>query len=203
MPISFFTEIDRAEIVLKDRKDLTRLKFLSDVKKYIKGCTYTARKHAKEVLYYWTMRSADVAVIVGISDGDVRNIKTEVSKILYGMFGKDFIKKIVEGTDEEFLECNFVFRNIMSSFKDSYCYFPREYVEVMRSEGVSDTFSLSECKEEYNFLLKHCNTHFKEDLEKVNKDKLCFLLDVLDGKKGTPRERYSISRLLSKTEGKK
>lgn len=202
MSVSFFREIDMAEVTLKDRKDLTRLKFLADVKKYIKGCTYIDLKHVKEVLYYWTMESADVSVILGISDASVRNIKTKVSKKLYEMFGKDFIRKIVEGTDEEFLECNFIFRNITSS-RDSYCYFPREYIEIMRSEGVSDIFSLSECKEEYAFLLKYCNARFREELEKIDKDKLCFLLDVLDGNRGTPKERYSVTRRLNIMEEKK
>ena len=55
--VSFFVELDNVERVLRERKDLKRLKFLAEVKEYAKGCSYINRKNAQKVLYYWTRES--------------------------------------------------------------------------------------------------------------------------------------------------
>lgn len=197
--VSFFVELDNVERVLRERKDLKRLKFLAEVKEYAKGCSYINRKNAQKVMYYWTRESKEVALLTGLKDGDVRTVKVHISRALYNLFGHDFLSMIRDGTDEEFIECQFKFHGIIED-KDSYSFFPREFVDLIRYDSISESFNVADCRDEYLFLRKFCTPSFKKELSALNKNKLAFLLSILDGKAGTPKDRYSMTRRLSSIE---
>lgn len=197
---SFFVEYDMAEKAMRERKDLKRLKLLSEVKAFAKSCTYTRRKHATDVIYYWTKESKDVAVLTGLKDGDIRGIKTQVSKQLFEIFGRDFFDKICNGSDEDFMDCHFKFKSVTNT-KDAYYFFPREYIDIIREDDVSiKEFDVKDCAEEYKFLKSFCMQNFRGKIRTLDKDKLCFLLNILEGKAGSPRDRYGMSKRLAELE---
>ncbi len=196
---TFFVEFDEVERIVKDRGDTVRIKLLIEVKNYAKGCTYSSRKNAKEVITYWSRPSEDVATILGMSDGNVRQIKTMLSDSLYTIFGGDFLEKICKGSIEDLRECKLLLQ-VLKQKSSIERYFSKEEVDIVASLASHEDFDISECKEEYLFLKRHCLQNFKLELLKVDPSKVAFLMRVIEGKAGTPRDIYGFIKKFNEME---
>lgn len=195
----FFTRIDMAEKEAQECGNQKKLKVIWDVRNYVKSGSFSTRKNAARVLYYWGYPDSYVSKRTGLSETNVRNIRGTTSEELYKIFGEAFLDNLDKGSDESLRACRQSLDLIVSG-KSAKDFFSIDLIDYVNSESVGGSFDISECHKEYEFLKKYSLPAFRSDLSKVDVNKVAFLLRVLDGKEGMLEDTYGFMRRLRELE---
>lgn len=196
----FFTRLDQVEKIARTDGNLKQLKLVSDTKNYIKKGTFTSRKHADRVLYYWGKPDRIVAQKTGLSETNIRSIRGTMSEELYKLFGRDFLDNLEFGTDESLKYCKYRLE-IISANRKADSYFSSDILDYIDTNSEPKNFEISECRDEYEFLKRHSFSAFLGEFRKVDPDKVAFLIRVLNREAGNPEDTYGFMTRLNEMEG--
>ena len=195
----FFTRLDSVERVAREEGNAKQLKVVMDTKSYIKSGTFTARKHADRVLYYWGKPDRVVSQKTGLSETNIRSIRGTMSEELYRLFGREFLDNLEFGTDESLRFCRMRLSVIFMN-KGSEDYFSQDILDYIESNSSVEDFDISTCKDEFLFLKKFSLSSFRKEFSTLNPNKVAFLIRVLNRESGSPEDTYSFMRRLDELE---
>lgn len=195
----FFTRIDMAEKEAQKSGNREKLRVIWNVRNYIKSGSFSSRKNAARVLYYWGYPDSYVSKRTGLSETNVRNIRGTTSEELYKIFGEAFLDNLDKGSEESLRACRQSLDLIVSgrSAKD---FFSMDLIDYVNSKSTGGSFEISECHKEYEFLKKYSLPVFRADLSRVDVNKVAFLLRVLDGTEGMLEDTYGFMKRLKELE---
>lgn len=195
----FFTRLDSVERVAREEGNAKQLKVVMDTKSYIKSGTFTTRKHADRVLYYWGKPDRVVSQKTGLSETNIRSIRGTMSEELYRLFGREFLDNLEFGTDESLRFCRMRL-SVISMNKGSEDYFSQDILDYIESNSSVEDFDISTCKDEFLFLKKFSLSSFRKEFSTLNPNKVAFLIRVLNRESGSPEDTYSFMRSLDELE---
>lgn len=206
---SFFTCLIREKKKAEENSDSLALDFLKEVWEYISKGTYSSCKKCDIMTSLFLENTIDtfIAGELGLSESTVRGHRRNLSSALYTLFGEDFFELFqnTKGNRSEILKRIYIVENLNvpmeNQFVSGVLGFMRSHTSGVKSSELSG-IDLASCPEEVKFIFKYCKQSFLQELQALNKEKLCYVLSVMQGTNGTYSERYSLlSKLIKKSGG--
>lgn len=174
-----------------------------ELKNFTNSCCYFNYKHSVKLVnsYLSGKPTEDIAVMLGITASVCRDHLKEASDNLYKIFGDDFFELFSDySSNKQEIKNRIHYASFMVKGSSQFI-FP----DVIASIPVSKTstrrmFTVYECREELEFLLRYSRPVMQEALSSLNTEKLNFILRVMDGEDGTQDERFNIIKILGTKE---
>ena len=198
---SFFRELADLRQYVIDVHDKSLAMVYKSVLSFVLDCNYSSVRSAPIVVSMITggASTKDIALRLGITESTVRDKVGSVSRELYELFGKDFFEKFKSGNADEVTICENRLYTAVNSCRSSSYYVLDElklhtnYAPKQSYEGIL----YEDCKSEIAFLLKYNKPSLVDDLNKLSKQKLNYLISLLDGK-GEEEDRYALFLALNR-----
>lgn len=140
----------------------------------------------------------------GIEEPTVRVTKRKLSIELYKLFGEDFFDLLLNYNENsrEISKRMYIAKNLNKSAVDLI---PEEVLTLVNGSLLGKepkaTFDMKDCSKELSFLLSHSKLKLREEVQRLDKEKLSYLLNMLDGKNGTSSDRFDLLYLFKTKEG--
>lgn len=196
---SIFRRLASAKLYLEGEKTQSfRLEVLQVVEDFIKKAEFSnyAKKDLLIKTALWDEEAA--AEVLGVGREAVRKYRSRFTADALAILGDKVFDIIMFGSKQDVLEV----KAIVSLYSEGYSsssVFPTELVYMLRDLVLdkNSDYAISDCKPEMTLL--HWLSKLKWDtlFNRVDIDRLGFLLDVLDGKRGTPRDRVTLLKVLT------
>jgi hypothetical protein len=188
--VSFFNRLDGAyREALTSKHNQQLASFIIQVKEWIQLGTFSKYKYAKEVLSQWGLSDTKAAENTQMSPGNIRFARSSLSNSLFSLFGSDFCDYLDHGDIQSLINAKHIFEYVKWG-KSARDYIPQEMIQIIELSGCAKDFDARDCRAEYDFLKKYSIQQFKNDLNEVDKDKVLYVLKVLNGQAGVPLESY-------------
>lgn len=194
---SFFKEMRRVKKRIEEERNVQAGRLYVKVEKFVLNCSYSSYKYAKTLvkLFLEGRSEKEISEVMGISEVTVRYHElTSLSNKLYSIYGKDFfnlMKDFYENKEE--LRRRVLYVDCVEKNKYDYC------VSNVISEAKEDysdlclsTYDIKDCSKELDFILKYSIKSIKEEMKQLDKDKLNYLLSVIDGEAGSVTDRCNL-----------
>lgn len=200
MAKNFLRQIREMKSIAYQNRDKDFGKFLLELQSYVLAGEYSSYKKVRQLTSWVIEGYSDsyIADALQIKESTVRVTCRSVSNELYRLFGNDFFELAVDfksNRDELYRRLNLVeiSRNSAST------YVLRDVLEIVGepNEFYNKNTKMYECTDEVTFLKKYNLQRIKKDLDKLDRNKLIFLINVLNGISGTMEERLYLLGLLS------
>lgn len=194
---SFFTAMSIAKTEIKKRRDRSAAEVYKEVEAFVESGVYTSYKGISTLatMYLNGGKDENIAIALGISESTVRVHKRNISNQLYVLFGEDFFSLFEDFSSNREEIYN---RLKIASAKPIS---PNEILDIeilsnieglkTKSERTQD-YSIGECSKEIRFINLYNKKAVQKELEGLDKNKLRYILEVLDGRAGTPADRYQL-----------
>lgn len=194
---SFFTAMSLAKTEIRKRRDRSAAEVYKELEAFVESGIYTSYKGISTLvtIYLNGGKDKDVALALGISESTARVHKRNISNKLYSLVGDDFFVLLddYENNEEEISR-----RLRMASVKpitpsDVFNIELLSSIDVLSNVTVrSFNYSIGECSKEIRFINLYNKKAVQKELEGLDKNKLRYILEVLDGRAGTPADRYQL-----------
>lgn len=163
---------------------------LADVAKFIRQTRITNSRYEQQVLSNINTNSAELCVSLNLSHSRVRQIKSNISKRLYEMFGKDFFD-IVDDPQEVRRRLSYARKGYLRT--SELHFITKMFAHEDRADPSTD---LLDMVNEVVFLRFYSTSTLSERLKSVDKSKVALLLDILHGKEGDKGTRELLTQAL-------
>lgn len=162
---------------------------------FVLSGSYTSIKIGSKVIRYTLLGKKDkeIAPLMGKDEHRIREARKKISDTLYSIYGYDFFDLIYEGNYDE---CNKRIFLVGELSKKPVDYVPLDIIDVVGSRECKSTYDIVDCFDEVNFLVSNCRASIERQLAYLDMDKLCYLIKVLEGRKGTLSDKYDLVKLL-------
>ena len=201
---NFLSRMRTLKKKIGEEKDREAATVYLEIEKFVLSCEYSKYQKAKQLVRYSLEGdSADqCAVYLNTTCSNIRDRLRLISDSLYNIFGEDIFE----------LFNNFLLNEkeikkrvyVANHFKDSASnYLFVDFLHIILRNTTSDKkpYSIYDCKDELEFILKHSIPYVKSELSSLDQSKVAFLIDVLDGKRGNLDERFNFIKSLKAKEG--
>lgn len=188
---SFFTKMRQLKKDIYSRRDVNAAKIYAQVERYVLDCSYTTYKDARRFVKFVMGGYTDdqVSAQMGVRNETVRWREHTLSICLYGIFGDHFFEAMqdVEANEKELDNILYYIRS--KSLREEYVL--TDIVALIRADQSNTLpedlfkFSLDDCFEEIDFLNKHSLPRVKKEFERLDVNKLQYLLSMLEGDAGS------------------
>lgn len=181
--------LDCREAIYKKR-DRAAADVYSSVEKFLKEGRYSTYRKANELS---TMRLSGyseeaMAAQLDVNVGTVRTHTRNVSNELYQLFGANFFDMLSNYADNR-LKVGAVLYRVKHQGDMAVTYILPDVVATVRDRvSGGGSYPLNECSQEIDLLRRYSRDFLSEALKEVDIGKLMYLIDILDGNKGTPEE---------------
>lgn len=195
---SFFYSLDKTMSDARITRNEDLFKLCYDVKNYVMTGNFTGYKKAKMLLSYWGEADSFVASMTGMKQGTVRVTRRNLSNELYELFGYDFFNIIATGSKKDISEGRYRLGLVMKDISaDSFLY--RELINnVVLGSEYNDDIDIKSCALEIDFLVKHSKNRIEKELEMLDKDKLAYLIRMLNKESGSITNIYNLVKCFEK-----
>lgn len=195
---SFFYNLDKVSSDAYNNHNKELYSLSCDVRQYILEGSFTRYKKANLLLGYWGETDSYTANMIGMKEGTVRVTRRNLSNELYELLGYDFFSIIGVGDKKAITEGrNRLGLVLMGTSADSFLY--REFINSMNTSSEhSEIVDIKSCAMEIQFLEKHSKTTIEKELSMLDKNKLAFLIRVLNNESGSALNRYNLIRCFEK-----
>ena len=203
---SFFRSMLDCREAIYDKRDRPAADVYSSVETFLKEGRYSSYRKANELCIMKLNKYSEEAIAaqLGISVSTVRTHASNVSMELYQLFGTNFFDMLSNYAEnrsnvdtvmfrvkhQNEMAVTYVLSDVLSEVKDR-----------VGSKG-GKSFPLEECSQELDFLRRYSKEFLSEALGELNIEKVMYLIDVMDGKKGSPEAWVYIVSQMSE-EGEK
>ena len=192
-----FTKLASTRLYLNDEKaEDFRIKALDIVEDFVKKGSFYSYDKVADLIKYSALSDKEAAYKLGLSDAAYRKHKSRFSSAFYDIVGDNVFDTIMFGAAKEVA----VIVNVVRLQSDEYTsekMFDLGLRMALKMGRLSDeAYDVVDCKPEMTLL--HWLSINKRNwlLERVDVDRLCYLLEVLDNKRGTPQDRLTLLRVL-------
>lgn len=169
-------KIPTIESLLLLRKNrLTALNMLTD---FIDGGTWYRGHYKDEFLRSYRLPVKQFALRTGHTEVSVRKLFSRASARLREMLGYDYISKIVYGDADTLKEAYSI---LFFANRDISQLFLRDVVGQVTRSPITEEYDLDELGDELAFLRLFNSTVVSNALKSLDLDKLCFILNTLEG----------------------
>lgn len=179
---NFFRAMVACKDTIFEKKDRAAADVYLKVKAFVEEGSYTNCKKARS-LAEMRLRGLDAHVIAehfGVAYNTIRTELKRMSKDLWGIFPEDFLDKLSDyRTNKQYVDEIIKSLDYLSVRAEDLLLM--DVVRVLRVDAGGETYSLADCTEEVDFLKRYSKAFFDEDLHTVDKDKLRYLISILDG----------------------
>ena len=200
---NFLTRMRILKKKIGEEKDREAAKAYVQIERFVLDCSYSRYQKAKQLVRYsLDGNSAEqCATYLNTSSSNIRDRIRLISDSLYNIFGEDLFD----------LFTNFILNEkeinkriyVASHFKNSstdYLFIDFLHVILRNTTPERKSYSIYDCQEELEFILKHSIPYVKSELAFLDQGKVAFLIDVLDGKRGNLDERFDFIKSLEAKE---
>lgn len=198
--MNFFRNMLKCKEEIYNKKDRLSADAYLKVKKFVEGGEYSKVKKAGSMakLILSGYSNDYIANHFEISSNTVRVEKNQMSVELYRIFPADFFAKLVNYRENrEFVDdCLYSLRTY--NLKSSDFVLSDVLMSVRFFEESSEDYDLVDLSNEIDFLLRYSKLFLDKELEDIDKFKLKFLVEIIDGKKGNPSLRSKVIKELNK-----
>lgn len=197
---SFFYNLDKTMSDAKDNGDKNLYRLCCDVKSFVCEGTFTNYKKAKTLMRYWGDSNSYVSKMTGLKESSIKATRRDLSVQLYELFGYDFFTVISKGNIEAVKEGLYRLSLASKSVSaDKYLY--RELIDsiVYGSELDSD-IDFNSCAFEIQFLVKHSKKSIEEEMSMLDKNKLAYLIRMLDNEEGKFSDIHELIRKFERSK---
>lgn len=195
---SFFYNLDS---VISDSQNTHNKELYSlcyDVKQFVMEGTFTNYKKVKTILGYWGEPDSYVSKMTGMKEGTVRVTRRNLSNELYEIFGYDFFNIISVGDSKAISDGRYRL-DLASKNISANKYLYQEFINTVTNGSVlDDSIDIKSCAMEIQFLIKHSRNSIEKELEMLDKDKLAFLIRMLNNESGSITNIYNLVRCFEK-----
>jgi hypothetical protein len=183
----FFTNID----VLSTTKgyDERLVGFLGELKEYIKTEYPFQYRNSFKYMPLWGKTDLEISNILGMSKNTVSSAKRLMSNELYESFGHDFFTVAVNNLKEAKMRLIVVknYRNVDTVLVSGFVDF------ISKNKNLESLdIDIEDCNKEIEFLKKYSRTTIKRDLKELDRDKIEYLIGILENKVGSPKNRFDL-----------
>lgn len=184
---------------IQEKKDREMGIVYVNLEKYVLGCKYSKYKYAS-VLVRMLLEGRseqDISNTLGISESTIRyHESTSLSKKLYEIFGKDFFSLMKDYKENKRDIDRRLFLALRSdTSRYDYCMsdviseVKKRIVEI--KDDLAEDFDIRDCADELAFISKYSLSNMRKDLSNLDLHKLEYLMQILDGEKGSVDERFN------------
>lgn len=184
---------------IQEKKDREMGIVYVNLEKYVLGCKYSKYKYAS-VLVRMLLEGRseqDISNTLGISESTIRyHESTSLSKKLYEIFGKDFFSLMKDYKENKRDIDRRLFLALRSdTSRYDYCMsdviseVKKRIVEI--KDDLVEDFDIRDCADELAFISKYSLSNMRKDLSNLDLHKLEYLMQILDGEKGSVDERFN------------
>lgn len=176
----------------KERKEL-----FDRVSELVLSGSYTKYKDFDILSRWHHLPDKDLAVKLGVKESSVRQIKKRVTSDFIALVGAEIFDTIQFG-DAKALRLAIYELSLLSNHESSVDLFPSEILSAIEDgKTMDEDFNVGDCKYELTFLHWFNNNKIKSLLTNVDINRLAYLIEVLDGKRGTQQDRINVLKVLS------
>lgn len=183
-----------------EKKDRAAADVYSMIVDFLKTGRYSSYRKANELskMILSGCTSQVIASQLGISEATVRNHTMSVSNELYRLFGQNFFDKLANYSENK-LDVDTVMYRIKHLDKTAVSYILSDTLSAIRSQAglYSYDYNIKDCSNEVDFLRRYSRMFMVASMERVDVRKLSYILDILDGKCGTPEDWNSLVSILT------
>lgn len=173
-----------AELEKKEDCEEFRKKTLKKLNNFVLEGSYTNYNKKKNLLKIVNRSNEYIAIKLGISVAGVHQIKKRLSDILYASIGTDFYDVVLNGTERQCNSLEQTLQILREVHRSEDVVIP--YIVKSLKQSFLGNFELpydlNECKTELVFLSLYSNARFTDLVNKIDLDKMNYLLSLLDGK---------------------
>ena len=183
---NFFRVMIACKDTIFENRDRPAADAFMKVRAFVEGASYSTCKRAR-TLAEMRIKGCDAHVIsehFGVSYDTIRTELKKMSKDLWGIFPEDFFEKL-SSYKENKPYVDEVISALAFYGKTADDLLLMDVVRDARGGSTPDdgaTYSIKDCRNEVEFLLRYSKSFYAKDVLSVDKRKLRYLIDVLDGK---------------------
>lgn len=196
---NFFRVMVTCKDVIFEKKDRPAADVFLKVRSFVEGGAYSSCKRAKS-LAEMRLKGCDAHVIsehFGVAYDTIRTELKKMSKELWGIFPEDFFDRL-SNYHENRAYVDEVVSALRFYGKTAEGLLLMDVVRDIRTStpiGEDVEYSIEECQEELEFLTRYSKGFYAKDMERMDKGKLKYLIDTLDGK-GTITNQVAVANKL-------
>lgn len=174
-----------------DKSQGFRLKTLNLLEDFVYGGSYTKYRNKDLFLSMETYDDKFIARKLNMTVAGVRQTRKRLSEEVYNLLGNDVIERILYGDEHA---CELVSDNIMllkTSSNEEFVLseIKERLVNAYIGDGSSE-FNLRDCKNEMTFLSLFTISRFSSLVEKLDSEKLNYIIRLLDGQVKNVDDRF-------------
>ena len=204
---NFYSNMKSLKNTVAEKRNRDAAEIWLRVEKLLLDVNYSTYKNAKELVMLTMSGYNDeaIAIKLGISEDTVRWNKKCLSDELYIIFGEDFFELFDNFiVNKPVIEARVLTASISLTNTDGLLkrVLPLDIIMVMSNmytidKGDTDfNLSLSDCKSELNFLIRHSKSSIISELELLDESKLRYIVGLLSNSKGNYEDKFKLLGLL-------
>ena len=192
-----FLRLSRLRDYIEGDSSEERKALFNAVSELVLSGVYTKYKDFKILARWHHLPDKDLAVKLNVKESSVRQIKKRVTSDFLSYVGTEIFDTIQFG-DTKDLRLAMYELSLISNQESSVELFPSEILSFLEeSRTIDEDFEVGDCKYELTFLHWFNNNKIKSLLANVDINRLAYLIEVLDGKRGTQQDRINVLKVLS------
>ena len=164
----------------KDKLKEERFKTLKTLSDYIDKGDWLKSKAKVEFLANYKLSTADYAKRTERDEASIRQSIKRNSDMLRKKFGEDFIQRILTGDEQELIEVMFELHTADISQELLTKYITEPFKDIL-NKAPDYTYNLGDLENEITFLQMCSLSFFKNYYESLDKDKLAYLVNTIEG----------------------
>lgn len=196
---NFFSEMLKCKKKIYDKRDRVLADKFIILQEFVESGVYSSCKKADEIAKL-TLKGYNAHVLAehfNLAYDTIRTEKRLISNELWKIFPKNFFEKFLEYREnKQYIDDCFYSMGVHDLTSDDFL-----LLDVKRSinhinNNTFEVFDIKDLTYEIEFLQRYSKTFFNSDLSNVDKEKLMYIIDILDGKKVNASLRTDIIKEL-------
>lgn len=201
---NFFTKFNELKKSIYERRVREEAELWLKLQDAILSGNFSTLKRADEFARLWLEGYNDYAVSLKLNmqESTIRQYRKQLSDELYDITGDDFFS-LFESFNKNKEKLNKILYILThtrkNGWKGSSDLIPLDTYTIFKSCVMNEEsidFSIDDCKKELSFISRYSIQNIKKDMNKLNLERLKYVIDVLEGTKGTMDDKYLVSRCM-------
>lgn len=199
--LSFFQTLEHYKDLAIQSNNVESILILTDLESLVNSGSFSSYSKASEFMALRNLPAKRVAEIVGIKPESVKAKRSELSKQAWTVFGYDFFTSLASG---KYSECRAVISFVKES-QDSKNLIPISLQDLIRASCTKadlaklvESHNVQTFVKELEFLSLLSEPYLRARITNLEPWRLLYLVEVLNGKTGSFKDRVGVSNYLNK-----
>lgn len=201
---NFFNKFNELKKSIYERRVREEAELWLKLQDAILSGNFSTVKRANEFARLWLEGYNDyvVSLKLNMQESTIRQYRKQLSDELYDITGDDFFSLFENfSKNEEKLNkiLYILFHTRKNGWKGSSDLIPLDLYAIFKAYVINEEdidFSIDDCRKELSFISRFSVQNIKEEMNKLNLEKLKYIIGVLEGEKGTTDDKYLVSKCM-------